>query len=224
MKEVSKKQQAINFRKKGYSYKLITEKTEVPKSTLSAWLKAIPFEPNREVRKRIKAGPIKSGMIRNQEKIRTMLRINSEAVKEIGLITQRDLWMLGLGLYLGEGSKTYEITRVINSDPAIVKLAIKWFKDICGLGKKNITVAIHLYPDNNVEECLTFWSKELKLPISQFRKTQFDYRKDKSAQKTRLLPHGTAHVTIVSSGNPEFGVNLHRRIMGWIEGSLNQIK
>lgn len=161
--------------------------------------------------------------MRNKKKMDGMAIIKEKSIKEIGNITKRDLWMLGLGLYLGEGSKTYEITRIINSDPAIVKLAIKWFKDLCMLENKNITVALHLYPDNDAKECVNFWSNQLKLPISQFRKTQIDNRKDKSAKKTRLLPYGTAHVTIVSSGNPELGVNLHRRIMGWIEGLHNQI-
>jgi len=37
------------------------------------------------------------------------------------------------------------------------------------------------------------------------------------------LPFGTAHISAVCKGNSNFGVKLHRRIMGWIESSLDQI-
>lgn len=62
MKTTGKKEQAINLRKKGYSYKLIIDKIGTSKSTLSAWLKNVPFEANKEVQQRIKAGPLKSGI------------------------------------------------------------------------------------------------------------------------------------------------------------------
>ncbi len=50
MKEINKKQQAISLRKKGFSYNLITDKIGTLKSTLSAWLKDVPFLTNKEVK------------------------------------------------------------------------------------------------------------------------------------------------------------------------------
>jgi len=41
-------ERAVALRRQGYSYSLITEKLSVPKSTLSGWLRDIPFEPNQE--------------------------------------------------------------------------------------------------------------------------------------------------------------------------------
>lgn len=223
MKNRSVKEKAIQLRKHGFSYNLIAGKLGVSKSTLSSWLKEIPFTPNKEVWNRIKTGPLKSGRIRHNKRVKDISRIKKEAKKQLGEITERDLWMLGLGLYLGEGSKTYEIVRIINSDPKIIKLAISWFKDICKLNNRNITVAIHLYPDNDIDKCLTYWSKNINIPLVQFRKTQIDRRIGKSSKKSRKLPYGTAHVTITSNGNPDFGVNLHRRIMGWLESTLDQV-
>jgi len=132
--------------------------------------------------------------------------------------------MLGLGLYIGEGSKAYETAQIINSDPAIVKLAIKWFKDICGIDNDHITIAMHLYPDNNEKECRDYWKKITGLSKKQFRKTQIDRRLDKSSSKRRKLLYGTVLLSIISNGDSNFGVNLHRRIMGWIESSLVQAK
>ncbi|MDD5463573.1 MAG: helix-turn-helix domain-containing protein [Candidatus Moranbacteria bacterium] len=221
--KTSTKIKAIQLRKKGDSYSLIVEKLGVSKSTLSSWLKEIPYKPSKEVWERIQSGPLKSGMMKHNKKVADIARIKKAAKKELGIITERDLWMLGLGLYLGEGTKSYEIVRIINSDPLIVRMSIQWFKKICKLSNSNITIAIHLYPDNDIQESLTYWSKKVNIPLSQFRKTQVDRRLEKSKMKKRKLPHGTAHVTITSNGNPDFGVNLHRKIMGWVESSLSQV-
>lgn len=217
------KNEAIKLRAKGYSYNLISQRLGIGKGTLSCWLKEIPFQPNAEVLQRISTGPKKSGMLRHNKKVEEIINIKALAKKELGKISRRDLWMLGLGLYLGEGSKTYELVRIINSDPQIINLAVKWFKNICGLENENITVAIHLYPDNNIKKCLNFWRKATGLPEKQFRKTQIDKRLDKSDKKKKKLPYGTAHLTIISNGEVNFGVKLHRRIMGWIESSLGQV-
>jgi len=217
------KNKAVALRGKGYSYNLISKKLEIGKSTLSGWLKDMPFSPNRLVLKRIKSGPLKSGQIRHNQRVKDIVATKKEAKKELGEVTKRDLWMLGLGLYIGEGSKLYENIRIINSNPEVIKLAVKWLKDICGLKNKNITLAIHLYPDNDINKCLKYWSAITGISLKQFRKTQIDRRIGKSGKKKRKLPYGTAHLTVSSCGNKNFGVKLHRRIIGWIEGSLNQV-
>ncbi|OGI42368.1 MAG: hypothetical protein A2593_01625 [Candidatus Moranbacteria bacterium RIFOXYD1_FULL_44_9] len=203
---------------------MITDRLGISKSTLSCWFKEIPFTPNKYVIGRIKKGPFKSGQIRHNQRVADIAKIKKLAKNELGTITKRDLWMLGLGLYIGEGSKAYETAQLINSDPAIVKLAIKWFKDICGIDNDHITIAMHLYPDNNEKECRDYWKKITGLSKKQFRKTQIDRRLDKSSSKRRKLLYGTVLLSIISNGDSNFGVNLHRRIMGWIESSLVQAK
>jgi hypothetical protein len=217
------KNEAIKLRDKGYSYNLISEKLGVGKGTLSAWLKDIKYSPNKQVLARIQSGPARSGELRHNARVRDIKEITALAKTELGKISKRDLWMIGLGLYLGEGSKLYEQVRIINSDPEIIALAAKWFKNICKLKNENITVAIHLYPDNNVDESLNYWSEKIGIPLGQFRKTQIDKRIDKSDKKRMKLPYGTAHITINGNGNPDFGVKLHRRIMGWIGGIFEQV-
>lgn len=217
------KNKAIKLRGQGFSYNIISKKIGISKSTLSNWLKEVPFSPNKIVLKRIETGPLKSGRISHNKRVRNITEIKKLAKNELGKLSHRDLWMIGLGLYLGEGSKIYESIKIINSDPKIVKLSIKWFKDILKLKNENITIAIHLYPDNNINKCLNFWSKLLNIPLKQFRKTQIDRRLNKSNKKKRKLPYGTAHITAVSNNNQEFGVKLHRRIMGWIDSILEQV-
>lgn len=214
------REDAQNLRDAGYSYNMIYIKLGVAKSTLSNWFKDRPFRPNKEVIRRIQYGPIKSAEKSHNKKVAEINYLMKVGVKEIGALSKRDLWLLGVGLYLGEGTKTYENVRIINSDPTIVKLAIKWFKEICGVNEDNITVTLHIYPDNNIEKCIRFWIKITGLPYKNFRKTQIDTRKDKSSIRRKKLLFGTAHINVIGNGNPDYGVRLHRRIMGWIKGVL----
>lgn len=213
---------AQKMRDAGFSYNMIHDTLGVAKSTLSTWFKNRPFTPNRKVLRRIQYGPIKSAEQRHNEKVAAIQRLGAEGAREIGKLTRRDLWLVGLGLYIGEGSKSYETIRIINSDPGVIKLALKWFRETCGVENKNVSIAIHLYPDNNVGQCLRYWSKITKLPLKNFGKTQIDTRMNKSTLKRRKLPYGTAHITILRRDNPELGVRLYRRLGGWITGVLSQ--
>ncbi len=215
--------EAQKLRDTGYSYNMINAKLGVAKSTLSNWFKDRPFAPNQEVLQRIQYGPIVSGERAHNRRVKEIQTMRGVGIREIGKLSKRDLWLLGLGLYIGEGNKSHETTCIVNSDPNVIKLAVKWFKEICGLEDKNITVTIHLYPDNNIWECFKFWSKITGLPTENFRKVQIDTRTKKLKIKSRKLPYGTAHIRAVSKGNPERGVKLYRRLGGWIEGSLSQI-
>ncbi|MFC1775571.1 hypothetical protein ACFLY0_01820 [Patescibacteria group bacterium] len=145
-----------------------------------------------------------------------------EAKKDIGRINNRDLFMLGLGLYIGEGAKTQSLIRMINANPDVIRLSIGWFKNVCGLSDENFSVAVHLYPDNNIKESLQYWSAVTNLPLRQFGKTQIDRRENKKMAKRGRLPHGTVHLTIKSCGNEKFGVFLSRKIQAWSDEVYSQ--
>lgn len=223
MKPTSLREKAINFRKAGYSYNMICEELNLSKSTVADWTRKIPYTPNEDVFKRTKLAHIKSGMFKHHQRMAEVEEMRKIATEELGIVTKRDLWFLGIGLYVGEGSKTHEYVRIINSDPEIIKMSVRWFKKVCGLKNENFSPALHLYPDNNVKKTIDYWSKTIKIPKIQFGKTQIDKRINKSQLKKHKLPYGTLHLYIKSNGNKEFGKRLHRRIIGWIESATNQI-
>ncbi|MAF80239.1 hypothetical protein CL629_04135 [bacterium] len=217
------KEKATKMRDAGYSYNLISEKLDITKSTLSNWFKDRPFAPNKRVLGRIRYAPARGGAVRHNRRMEETSQLKQEGKREVGNLTRRDLFLLGLGIYIGEGSKSYEFAQVINSDPRIIKLAIRWFQDACGVPLSHIKVLLYLYPDNKTEECIRYWIKVTNLPASNFQNPIIDARTNKLRIKRRKLPYGTARITIVSKGKPEFGVRLHRKIMGWIEGALPDV-
>jgi hypothetical protein len=208
---------AIELRKKGYSYSYIKSQISVSKGTLSEWLSAVPYKANEEMLSKMKKARDASAFAKKQSKQESFDKAKIEGEKDIGTLSTRDFFMLGIGLYLGEGAKTGEDIRIINSNPAIIYLAIAWFKRSCGLSDEHFRIRLHLYPDSNVDECLSFWSKTTNIHISRFYKTQIDLRKDKKLSNKAKLPYGTAHLSVRSNGKKEFGVFLARKIKVWMD-------
>ena len=211
--------QAVELRKQGWSYGVIIDRLGVSKSTLSNWLSRLPYTPNATVKQRIKEGPEKSATRRHQKKLDSVTLIHKQAVSELGEMNERDLWMLGIGLYLGEGTKKFEEVRFVNTDPKIIHLMVLWLKKICGVPKQNIQLRIHGYPDTDFNESRKYWQSITGLTQSAFVREQIDVRKNKKITKWKTSPYGTLHVIVRKYGKTGMGVVLHRRIMGWIQGT-----
>ena len=221
MSRTQDKLHAIRLRSKGHSYGYISNVVKISKSTLSDWLSDIPYTPNKETIRRIGKARAASGEAKSKIRQESIRRATEEARQQLGEVSKRDLFMLGLGLYIGEGSKTAEITRFVNSDPAAVNLMIRWFVKALGVPKENLRVRIHLYPDCNEKRSLQYWSKVTAIPKNQFQKSSFDRRRDKKVNKSGKLLHGTAHMSLNSLGQKKFGVFLFRKIGAWSNLVLN---
>ena len=210
------RREVFKLRKEGHSYNYISQKTGMSKSTLSGWLSSVTYVPNKITIERIGKARAASGQAKAKIKIESIEKAKREAKKDIGKITKRDLFMLGIGIYIGEGTKTNGIVRVINADPKIIKFAVRWFEKVCNLPKENFRIKLHLYPDNNIKQCIKYWSNISKIPTSQFQKVHTDKRTGKKMSNRGKLPYGTAHLSIRSGGKKEFGVFLARKINAWI--------
>jgi hypothetical protein len=223
MHHLSVREKALSLRKSGFSYKYISSKTGLSKGTLSGWLTDVPYTPNKETVASF--GKARAAASARRAKLRqeSIEEIRKVAVKDIGKISQRDLFMFGLALYLGEGSKSNGQVRMVNSDPLIIQTSIAWFK-MLGVTNAQFKVRLHLYPDSNVTRCLQFWSQTTSIPLSQFQQTHIDTRTDKKVEKRRKLPFGTVQLMVRSKGQKEYGVLFFRKIQLWNEVILSKIK
>lgn len=215
--------EAEKLRAEGYSYSLIRQKLGVSLGTMSYWFKDKPFTPNQVVLDRIRHGTGKEGLRRHNRRVKEIAELSDIGTAELGELSKRDLWILGIGLYIGEGSKTTETIRIVNSDPLVIRLAVRWLKDACGVDDDNITVSLHLYPDNDVDTCKVYWQNITNLPLDNFRWVSVVNRENKRKSAKGKLPYGTAHITVRANGDPVKGVRLFRRISGWMTGALNQV-
>ena len=215
------KEEAIRLRNAGYSYAYITEEIGVSKSTLSNWLGRMPYQPNKETIAKIGKARAASGLSKNRIKLESIEKARAQAKKEIGKLNERDLFMAGLGLYIGEGSKSHNIVRITNSNHQIILFAIRWFNEAIEVPLENFSLRIHMYPDSDEAEVVKFWSKVTGFSSGQFRKSQVDYREGKKISKKGQLPYGTAHLSVRSCGQKKLGVFLSRKIEAWTDELFN---
>ena len=218
------RKEATQLRRDGYSYGMIREKLGLSKSTLSNWFSRMPFEPNEQVFARMDRAQIKSALQKHRAKLADIEMMQKIGISEVGKLSPRDVFMLGVGLYLGEGSKSNEEIRVVNSDPKILKIAKRWLSESLRISPYHLHVTVHGYPDTDPGESMGFWSEELQIPLSQFGKMVIDARKDKSVLKRNKLPYGTAHLSVRKRGGNFSVKSEHRRIMGWLEATIHQIE
>jgi hypothetical protein len=118
-------------------------------------------------------------------------------------------------LYWGEGYKKgafgskWKCVDFTNSDPAMIKLMIEFFKKFCGIKNKYFKIQISGYSKMDAVKAVKYWKSITGLSDKNFTKIYIDKRNKKN--KNQSLPHGTAHIRISS-------VEHFFRIIGWIEG------
>jgi hypothetical protein len=177
MAKVIDKQKAINLRKQGKTYGQIKNALNISKSTLSDWLSKYPLNKEQlsslgENRKYSRQVAIEKTTFTKQKKRQSRIQAAYEEQKKYWVsLSQKELEIAGLFLYWGEGSKRLNGSVFINNtDPNVLKFALYWYVKGLRIPKEKIKVDLHLYSDMNIQEEISFWSRTLKLPVSQFRK------------------------------------------------------
>lgn len=197
MKKIEK-QKAINLRLKGKSYSEIKKNLGVNKSTLSGWLKDYPL-PEDKMRELRDNNPKRIENFRNTmaNKRRNRLeKVFLKVKKDISKINSRDLFIGGLFLYWGEGSKRDRGgISFTNTNPAMIKFFIKWL-ELMGYGRNLLKVNLHLYADMDSEKQINFWSKELHISKEKFRKPYIKEKKLSEIKYKNGFGQGTCSVIL----------------------------
>ncbi len=215
---------AIRLRMRGNSYSQISKKLNIPKSTLSYWLKSIKLSKNakNKIQERVNKTSIKALIKRNKQQ--TVLakkraeEVRSYASKEVKTLARNKLFITGVSLYWAEGYKKgakgskWKSVDFANSDAAMIEIMMEFFREICGVENQNIKLQLISHSNVDVEKAVSFWSGITKIPRNQFTKTCCSTSKSsKSKRKNDSLPNGTLHIRINN-------VSLFFRIIGWIDG------
>lgn len=208
--------QAIKLRKMGKSYGEILKKIRVSKGTLSVWLRDIKLTPEQKEKlyKTLRQRNSYKGAKAQQEKrIKRTKKIITEAKKEVKYLLKSPLFLSGLMLYWAEGDKSDERERVkfSNSDPAMIKFIMKWFRKTCKVPENKFKICLHIHKLHCRKDMQEYWSKITGIPFSQFYKTQI--KPTSLKQRRNKLYNGTCTVTICNK-------DLFRRIKGWKLGFL----
>lgn len=195
------KEKVIKMRLKGLSYSQIKSKIEISKSTLSVWLEKYPLSTER-IKELRDWNPRRIENCRNtklknrQKKLENVYKYISN---EIGQLSKRDLFIAGMFLYWGEGTKaSRDMVAFTNTDPGMIKFFIKWMENF-GIAKEKMKVKLHLYKDMDINEKTRFWSSILNISEKNFRKPYIKDSKFSSLTYRNSFGQGTCTIIYGSS-------------------------
>ncbi|OIO07119.1 hypothetical protein COX68_02395 [Candidatus Falkowbacteria bacterium CG_4_10_14_0_2_um_filter_41_15] len=214
---------ALKLRENGKTYSQISSILDIPKSTLSTWLKDVVLSEKAKdkIQKRVTSTSIYKLITRNKQ--RTIIarakhkQIYQLAKKEAPKFLSDALFICGTSLYWAEGYKQgamgskWKSIDFTNADPQMIKLMIKFFTKFLGLEKSQIRIQIMLHDSKNSERAINFWHKLTGIPRQNFFKTCCSISQASLQKRNRKLQYGTIHLRIND-------VIKFFRLMGWIEG------
>lgn len=217
--KLKEKIRAITLRKLGKSYSEIRKKVKASKGTLSLWLRDIKLTPAQEKRLYVtlrRRNAYRGAKIQQKRRKERTRQIINEAEKEVKYLFSNSLFLSGLMLYWAEGDKSdeREVVKFSNSDPAMIKFIMKWFRDICKVPEKKFRIGLHIHKLHCREDVEEYWSKLTNIPLIQFHKTQI--KPTSLRHRRNRLYNGTCAIRI---GNKD----LFRRIKGWKLGFLERM-
>ena len=214
---IEDKRKSIELRIQGKSYReIMTEIPNLSKSTLSGWVRYVKLTPEQEERLRRNIGKItynarvKAAWTKKKEKQERIKKTIEEAKRELPYLLKNRLFLIGLSLYWAEGSKkSRESIQFSNSDPQLIKIMMRWFKEVCKISEEKIRIHIYIHKVYRNENCEKFWSNVTGVPILKFGKTT--YKPTPHKIKKNLDYKGVCRI---DTNN----VNLFRKIMEWQQG------
>lgn len=180
---------AIKLRKEGKTYKEILEKIQVSKSTLSLWLRNIPLpegylEKIKDIHERTLEKCAES--VRNKWK-----KKHDKIYNEYKPLYNDPFYMIGLGIYMGEGNKySRSIVGLSNSNIKILLIYKEWIERFFAEEFFRWGGCVAIHDSKNSEPAKKWWSHNLKIPINQISKPVIGISRA-SKKKKRILKNGT---------------------------------
>ncbi len=215
------REKAILLRREGKTYSEILTEIPVAKSTLSGWLKSVQLaksQKQRITKKRTHAA-LRGAQARHRSRVSEMKLLERDGLADVGKLSTRELWLIGVALYWAEGSKQYEhspSTGVVfnNSDSRMIRIFLKW---LAQMKVPTSTICFELYVhETRKSEVAAFkrwWAHELKIPLTKLDRIYFKKGNPKTKRKNvDDLYHGLIRIKVNSS------TTLNRKISGWVHG------
>lgn len=216
MRAIERKK-ARELRAQGLSLREIAERIECAKSSISDWVRDIPLTSEQIERLELKQDRARAKAVNHPNSPKQVwAKIRNDIIED----TTREippkssifmLKLIGSALYWAEGYKaTVNMVTFTNSDPYMIVLLMKFFREVCEVPEHKFRGSLHIHPHLNKEKARKFWSKITYIPLRQFHKTHFGISRA-SKNKKDTLPLGTFGIVICDT-------RLRAKIDGWIKG------
>ncbi|MFF9022341.1 hypothetical protein [Streptomyces eurythermus] len=204
---------ARELRLQGWTYDRIQAELGCSKSSISLWVRDLPKPEPRytpeEQRALMNEGLAHLRAARDREREETKQR----AAAAVGRLSDRELFLVGVGLYWAEGAKDKPYDRrenvtFVNSDPGMIEVFLKWL-DLLRVDRERLRFNVMIHENADVEGAERYWADLVGADTSAFYKTTLKKHNPRTVRKnTADTYRGCLMIKVLKSAD------LYRRIEG----------
>ncbi|MGC4915283.1 hypothetical protein [Streptomyces albogriseolus] len=213
---------ARELRMQGWTYDQIQVELGCSKSSISLWVRDLPRPERRRSREEAAAIARRGWEATLRRRDEERRRTKAVAASEIGSLTDRELFLLGVGLYWAEGAKRKPHSRreritFVNSDPDMISVFLAWLR-LLGVDPARLRYAVQIHESADVAGAEEFWADHVGVDPADFLKTTIKRHSPATNRKnTGDTYRGCLRVDVRD------GADLYRRIEGWWTGMVSGI-
>lgn len=210
---------ARELRRAGMTYDEIVDELGVSKSSVSLWVRDLPRPRQPDVHAHMDMMRAARRAKIDHERTET----KATAFAEVGAMTDRELLILGVGLYWAEGAKDKPYDRreritFVNSDPNMIRLFLHWLA-LLGVSADRLHVHVMIHESADVEGAERHWADVVGIAVADLGKTTLKRHNPTTVRKNvGVSYHGCLAVQVRRSAD------LYRRVEGWWCGIVDAVK
>ncbi|MBB5120093.1 hypothetical protein AF335_23630 [Streptomyces eurocidicus] len=206
---------ARELRLAGKTYNEIVAELGVAKSSVSLWVRDLP-QPRKTAEQMHLMREARWAPHRQEQAIKRD-QTKRDATHEIGRMSDRELFLVGIGLYWSEGSKTKPHSKeervvFVNSDPGMIQVYLAWLS-LLGVKPDQLQYRVMIHESADISAAETFWANLVGVDVAALSKTTLKKHNPKTVRKNVGEEYrGCLAVRVLN------GADLYRRIEGWWYG------
>ncbi|GHF16667.1 hypothetical protein E5082_15190 [Streptomyces griseoluteus] len=207
------REQARELRRQGCTYDQIEAALGCSRSSVSLWVRDLPKPEPRDPTEQAKLAARKRWdhelAIRDEERRRT----KEEARRRVGAVSERELFLVGVGLYWAEGAKDKPYDRrenvtFVNSDPGMITTFLAWL-DLLSVERERLRFTVMIHETADVPGAERFWAEVVDADRAAFNKTSLKKHNPKTVRRNTGEDYrGCLVIKVLKSAD------LYRRIEG----------
>ncbi|MEV6649334.1 hypothetical protein [Streptomyces sp. NPDC051219] len=206
---------ARELRLQGLTYDQIQMELGCSKSSISLWVRDLPKPTPRRA-------PSEQARLAAEKRWEHELRVRDDerrltkqlARQEIGELTDRELFLVGVSLYWAEGTKDKAYDRregvvFVNSDPGMIRVYLAWL-GLLGVERDRLRYRVMIHESADVGAAEHYWAELVGSDGSAFNKSTVKKHNPRTVRKNVSEEYQGCLVIYVRQG-----ADLYRRIEGW---------
>ncbi|MEU9102333.1 hypothetical protein [Streptomyces sp. NPDC048361] len=207
------RERARQLRTQGMTYDQIQVELGCSKSSISLWVRDLP-KPEPRYTEAERHALMHQGLARLRAAQDEERRETKAAARdEVGKLSDRELFLVGVGLYWAEGAKdkTYrrcEQLQFINSDPGMIQVYLNWL-ELLGVPRERMRFRVSIHESADVAEAERFWAELAGVDPATFQRATLKKHNPRTNRRNTADAYRGCLVIYVTKA-----ADLYRRVEG----------